>query len=56
MVGEFHTDAPAGAYCCTPFEFLRVGLGVSGTTYVFQACSPVLASNFTTLPRDVQHG
>src|SRR5262249_14550743 len=53
-LGELHTDPPAGAYTCTPFEFFCVGLG-SAITYVFQSCSPVEALSAATLPRDVQH-
>ncbi len=30
LVGEFHTEPPAGPHCCTPSEFLCVGLGRSG--------------------------
>ena len=55
-VGEFHTPPPAGPHKSTPFELLRVTLGVSGMVYVFQICLPVAASSATTLPRKVQHG
>ena len=55
MVGADHTAAPAGPYSCVPTEFFFVGRGFSGIVYIFQACSPVVASYATRDPRKVQH-
>src|SRR4051812_37949519 len=54
-VGEFHTEPPAGPHCCTPCEFLWVGLGRSGTTRVNHSTLPVFASRAATPPSDLQH-
>src|SRR5262245_29291890 len=54
-VGDDHTATPEGPHVFAPALFWPTAFTASRTVYACQIFAPVLASNATMLPRNVQH-